>query len=105
MNELNGVSTEWVKLCPLLEVKPAHPGMADSDEASKSVMEIYDYFKATGSPMASFKEFYNRLPIIPKNGETKLSQVLKAIRLMKISKDAMDTERNTRKALKHLGIK
>lgn len=107
MENINGVSTEWVKICPFLEVNPPHPLMADVDERARKVQDIYDFFKERNpnGPMEGFKEIYNRLPIIPEAGETKLSQVMRIVNLMKISRDAMGTRRKTQNALKKLGVK
>ena len=107
MSDVSAIESGWVKFCPFLEVTPAHPMAAHEDASSKSVMEIYDYFKEINpnSPMAAFKELFNRLPVIPRAGETRLSQTLKAIKLLKIVRESELTGANTRKALKHLGIK
>ena len=106
MNEVP-IESGWVNLCPYLEVTPAHPLMAKDDPTSKSVMEIYNYCVevSPNSPVSEFKKLFNRLPAIPKQGETKLSQALKAIKLLRISRDAIATQSNTKKALKYLGIK
>lgn len=105
--DVSAVESGWVKFCPLLEVTPAHPLAAKEDEATRSVMEIYDYFRGLNpnNPLMEFKSFYNQLPVIPKQGETRLSQALKAVKLLRIAREALDTHNNTKKALKHLGIK
>lgn len=106
-NDVSSVESGWVKLCPFLEVTPAHPLSAHNDSESKSVIEIYEFCKGMNpnSPLSEFKKLFNRLPVIPKPGETRLTQTLKAIKLLKIAQDALDTHNNTKKALKHLGIK
>ena len=101
------VDTGWVKICPLLQIEAPHPLAGDHDVKSREVKAIYDYFRAENpsDPYGEFKKIYNRLPVIPEAGETKLAQLKRVVSLLKISRDALSTSRSTRKALKTLGIK
>lgn len=102
-----GVESEWVKLCPYLQVRAPHPLVADQDPTTKDVREIYDFFKGEDSKdtVGTFLKHYNNLPQIPGVGETKIHQVLTSIRLMKMVRQAKLTGEQAKKALNSLGIK
>lgn len=101
------VESGWVNMCPYLEVRAPHPLVADQDPTTKDVKEVYEFFKSEDSqdPMGKFLEQYNRLPRIPGPGETKMAQVLRAVRLIKIMRQAKVTEKQTIKTLEKMGIK
>lgn len=101
-----GVESEWVRLCPYLQVRAPHPLIADQDRTTKDVREIYDFFKDQDpkDAVGTFLKHYNKLPQIPGVGESKIGQVLMSIRLMKMVKQAKLTEVQTKKTLEKLGI-
>ena len=91
------METEWVKVCPYLQVEPPNPRDSDYHEKVKDVMEIYSFFKEE-NPSDFLKEFlrlYTKLSSVPDLNDTKTSQMLKAVKLLKIA-------RNTRSQLKEL---
>lgn len=102
-----GVESEWVKLCPYLQVRAPHPLVADQDMNTKDVREIYDFFRGEDpkDAVGTFLKHFNRLPQIPGPGESKISQVLMSIRLMKMLRQAKLTEAQTKDTLGKMGIK
>lgn len=93
------METEWVKLCPMLQIEPPHPLAGDFDSRTKEVMEIYDFFKEVEplNPVGAFLEHFNRLPVSPSIHETKIGQVTKSVRLLKLA-------RKTQAELAQMGI-
>lgn len=93
------METEWVKLCPMLQIEPPHPLAGDFDIRTRDVMEIYSFFKeeAPDYPIDAFLDHFNRLPVAPSMYENKIQQVMKSVRLMKLAK-------KTRMELEQMGI-
>lgn len=101
------MESEWVNLCPYLQVRPPHPLVADQDPCARDVKEVYEFFKNEDpqDAMGKFMAHYNQLPTIPGPGESKISQVLRSIRLVKILRQAKFSQKQTLKALEKIGIK
>lgn len=81
------MESEWVKIMPFIEkplpftaVNSDFPGVSESKE-------IYDYFfsRNPNEPIEDFKRFYSALPAIPRTGQSKIDQIMEAVRLMKLA--------------------
>ena len=81
------MESEWVKIMPFIEkplldtaVNSDYPGVTESKE-------IYDYFSLVSpqAPVDSFRDFYAGLPSLPRLGQTKMDQILEAVRLRKLA--------------------
>jgi hypothetical protein len=81
------VDADWVKICPYLEFQPPNPLDSDFPEKTKDVMEIYSYFKedCPEDYLNSFLRVYTKLRPIPELGDSKISQMLKAVKLMRVA--------------------
>lgn len=106
-NPTAGIESEWVKLCPYLQVRAPHPLIADQDVNTRDVREIYDFFKEEDpkDTIGTFLKHFNQLSTIPGPGETKIAQVLMSIRLKKMIRQAKLTGKQAEDTLKKLGIK
>lgn len=91
---------DWLKVCGHLEIKPPHPMAAEIDPNVSDVKEIISHFKSQDEKMwyENFLKHYSQLSTKPSRGESKLQQMIKSIRLMKIAKQNL-------KELKQMGIK
>lgn len=81
------MESEWVKIMPFIEqpipltaVDSNFPGVIESKE-------IYDYFQTINlkTPVEEFKNFYLNLPKLPRMGQTKMEQIMEAVRLRKLA--------------------
>lgn len=81
------IKSEWVKLCPYLELDPPNPLASDFKEKTKDLMKVYEFFKERNPQnfMHDFLKHYTKLPQRTKSGESKIEQVMKSINLIKIA--------------------
>lgn len=77
----------WVKLCPYLQFEQPHPLDYDKDIKIKPVVLVYNYFKdkCGDKYLNGFLDHYNKLPSIPRYGQTKLEQVVESINLLNLA--------------------
>jgi hypothetical protein len=81
------MEAEWVKITPYLGGSLPYTAVSDEYPGVKESKEIYDYFQAINpkAPVDSFIEFYAGLSSIPRMGQSKMDQVMEAIRLRKLA--------------------
>lgn len=81
------MESEWVRIMPFIErplpmtaVNTNYPGVSESKE-------IYEYFKGLNpkTPIDEFKTFYFSLPPVPRLGQTRLEQIMEAVRIRKLA--------------------
>lgn len=81
------MESEWVRIMPFIErplpmtaVNTNYPGVAESKE-------IYEYFHSLNpkTPIDEFKSFYFSLPTIPRLGQSRLEQIIEAVRIRKLA--------------------
>lgn len=80
-------SISYLKWLPYLDLKPAHPLASAEPQSITDAKEIFQFFKES-HPKDPFREFLDRLndlPVLPQ-GETKVSQVLRYVRMIKLAK-------------------
>jgi len=80
------MESEWVRIMPFIgkplpftAVNSDYPGVSESKE-------IYEYFSQLNpkNPIDEFKSFYFSLSTLPRMGQTKMDQILEALRLRKL---------------------
>lgn len=93
------MESDWVKLCPYLEVIPPHPLYSEKDNEIKEIVEIRDFFTERNKEdyMIPFLDYFLKLPMIPSENQSKIQQVLKSIRLMKVAN-------KVQKSLEEMGV-
>lgn len=89
------MESEWVRIMPFIErplpmtaVNTNYPGVSESKE-------IYEYFRGLNpkTPLDEFKAFYFSLPPVPRLGQTRLEQIMEAVRVRKLA-DKVKTQIN-----------
>lgn len=81
------MESEWVRIAPFLGIEIPDNPVNDEFEGVKESKEVYEYFLSIDpeAPINSFLEFYNKLPITPKIGYSKMQQIMEAVRLKKLA--------------------
>ena len=106
-DNLQGVESSWVQLCPFLGVRPPHPLIAKQDPLGKQVMELYDFFKQENpsDPMGAFTKHYASLAKETGLKETKLQQMTNSINMIQVARNAKTLYNRTKRSLGNVGIK
>lgn len=78
---------DWVDLCEYLEVPPPNPNYSHKDEVINKIKEIQSYFveKYKDNHKDAFVEYIAQLSASPKNGQSRLDQVLRSVKLQKLA--------------------
>ena len=81
------IENDWISMCPYLEVTPPNPLYSHKDKIIDDLVEIRDFFRQKNPDdyMSAFVDHLSSISIVPKSGNSKVSQVLKSIRLNKLS--------------------
>ena len=94
------MESEWVRVAPYLGISLPETAVNDDFPGVLESKEVYKYFLESNpfAPIQTFIDFYTSLPETPKFGQSKMGQIIEALRLMKLA-DKVQAQMND------LGIK